>query len=407
MPGTSLRTGSFRLSALLLLLASAQAAAETPLHELVQAALSRNPGSELPAAQAAMADALQQRADLPLAGPPTVNLRYQTDQPGSANGYREWEGGVEMPLWLSGQAGSFANEAARYRGVAAAMSVEHEWQTAGEVRLRLWSAALGEAAKTQAQAARDVAQGLAREVRKRVEAGELPRSDLLLAEKDLRLREYELLQADSQSRQAAAVLQRYTGSALSDVSFEETLAQSGPDMQQHPRLHLLKQLVAKARVHRDRVSKNLGDGPSLWLGGKTARDTFAGNYASSVGIEVSVPMGGRTFKATELAEAENALTEARVALMKGVFAVEDELAQARIELDGASVAIGKTRQGLLLAEESLRLSRRAFDLGETGLTPLLRAQNDAIRARNDHDQSQLLHARAIARVNQALGVLPK
>ena len=207
MPRSSPPTRTLRLLPLLLCLATLQAGAGNALPDLVRAALARNPGSELATAQHSVAEALQQRADLPLAGAPSVNLRYQTDQLGSGNGYREWEGGVEMPLWLPGQASSFAVEAERYRGLAKAMAAEREWRVAGQVRLRLWNAALADAEKSQAQAARDVAQKLVRDVRQRVEAGELPRSDLLLAEKDLLLRETELLQADSRAQQAAKVFQ--------------------------------------------------------------------------------------------------------------------------------------------------------------------------------------------------------
>jgi outer membrane protein TolC len=407
MPRSSPPTRIRRLLPLLLCLAAAQAGAGDSLPALVQAALARNPGTELAAAEQSVAVALQQRADLPLAGAPSVNLRYQTDQLGSGDGYREWEGGVEMPLWLPGQAGSFATEAERHRGLAMAMAAEREWRIAGEVRSRLWAAALAEAEKSQAEAGRDVAESLVQDVRQRVEAGELPRSDQLLAEKDLLLRETALLQSDSRAQQAEKVFERYTGVAFSGSPSPETPVTGEAELQGHPRLRLLEQRAARARAHRDRVAANLNAGPSLWLGGKTARDTGADNYASAVGVEISVPFGGRSFNAAELAAAEQVLTEALTIQMQGSLDVEDELAQARIALDGSRAAIDKTRRSLDLAEESLRLSRRAFELGETGLIDLLRAQNDALQARNDHELSRLRHGQAIARLNQALGVLPQ
>lgn len=396
-----------RLLPLLISLAVVPAGAATNLPELVKAASARNPGSGLAEARQALADALQRRADLPLADVPSINLRYQTDQPGSGNGYREWEGGVEMPLWLPGQASSFAIEAEGHRGVASTMDKERRWRIAGEVRTRLWAAALAEAEHGQALAARDTAQQLVEDVRQRVQAGELPRSDLLLAEKDLLLREQAVLHADSRARQAAKHFEQYTGVSFSEASPLQAARPAEADLRAHPRLLLLEREAAQARAHRDRVAKNLTAGPSLWLGGKTARDNRPGSYDSSVGIEISVPFGGESFNAPALAEAEQTLTRALTALSRARLELEDELAQARIALESAQAAIAKTRRSQDLAEESLNLGRRAFELGETGLIDLLRAQNDALRARNEHELSRLRHAQAIARLNQALGVIPQ
>jgi len=392
---------------LLLSLSTAQSSASTSLPELVEMTAARNPGGDMTVAREALADALQQRADLPLADAPSVNLRYQTDRLGSDNGYREWEGGIEMPLWLPGQADSFAIEADRHRSVASAMSSERVWQIAGEVRSRLWAAASAEVEQLQARSARDAAQKLVEDVRQRMQAGELPRSDLLLAEKELLLRDQVVLEADAQARQAAQRFESYTG-----VTFSKTLALQGniprqTDLETHPKLRLLEQQVSQARAHRDRIMKTLRSGPSLWLGGKTARDTRPGSYESSVGIEINVPLGEETFNAPQLAEAEQALTETLTKLSRIRLELEDELSQAQIAFDSTSAAIDKTRRSQELAEESLRLGRRAFELGETGLIDLLRAQNDALRARNTHELSRLRHAQAIARLNQALGVIPQ
>ena len=396
------------LCALLLCLTSTQLAAEASLQSLVQAALQRHPGSEMVQAQQGMADALQHRAEHPFAAPPRANLRYQTDQIGSDLGYREWEGGVEMPLWLPGQAGSFAREATQTRETADAYLRARTWEVSGEVRERLWTAALAASEQAQAEAARDVAKKLLLDVQRRVEAGELPRSDALLAEKDLLLREQALLQASNQATQAAGAFKHYTGFDFSAAAANEHSAQATDQLPaNHPYLNWLEQQLAQARAHRDRISKNLHEGPTVWLGGKRARSTTVDAYESSVGLELSMPFGGHAHHAPELAEAEIALTQAQTESMKARLQMQEQLLQANLNLQNSATVIDKTQQRLELAEQSLRLSRRAFDLGETSLLQLLQAQADAINARNDHELSRLQHGQAIARLNQALGVLPQ
>ena len=59
-----------------------------------------------------------------------------------------------------------------------------------------------------------------------------------------------------------------------------------------------------------------------------------------------------------------------------------------------------------LSAENLRLSEKAFSLGESDLATLLRIRAAAFDAEAFLDRQRVARAAAISRLNQALGVLP-
>lgn len=397
------------LGMLLALLCGSSAAqpATHSLSELLQAAVEHNPGAELVVAERDIAAALRRKADQVLADAPSANLKYQTDRIGSGLGYREWEGGVQLPLWLPGQANSYANEAERQLAVSEAMQATRLLDLAGEVRERLWSAALAHSEVENTQSARDSAQHLYADVQRRVAAGELPRSDSLLAEKALLQRDEDLQLAQNRYAQASQAFIRYTSLEPPATPLAEAVPATDELDPQHPRLQLLQREVARARAHRDRISKLQVGNPDLWLGARKSRGLAGEDYASAIGVELSMPFGTSGHRAPELAEAEAALTRAQVEHSRTRLQLQEALNQAALEYDSVRTALAQTERRRSLSDRSLNLSQRAFELGEIDLIRLLQAQNDALTARHDQQLRQLQFGQAIARLNQAAGVIPQ
>ena len=407
---TQRNTGRRRsgLGALLLLLAASPVAlAQVSLADAVSAAFARHPEASLAEARRELGQALGTRANQPLAGDPVFNLKYQTDALGSDNGYREWEGGVALPLWWPGQRSTRHREAERTLASADALARAKKLEVAGEVRERLWGLALARSAQKEAQLAYDSAKELERDINRRVEAGELPRSDLLLAKKETLGREDDLRQASNRARQAEELFKRYTG--LEEVSAvqAETLTDSLELSEQHPLLNLASIDAERSRAHRDRVATDRRAGSSLWVGGKSTRDLSGGSYDSAVGLEIAIPLGTRAHAAPALAQAEEALTEALARQNRARRELQEALAAARLERQRTEEALERAARRQSLADESLRLSRRAFELGETDLVRLLQARSDALAAHHDLEVRRLEVCQAVARLNQILGVIPR
>lgn len=386
---------------------SFRAQADPSLAEMVSAATALNPGLELAGAERHTAEALRRKSRQLLADPLRANLKHQTDAIGSELGYREWEGGVDLPLWRPGQANSYAREAAHAQEGADALHDSKWLEIAGEVRERLWAAAIARSEAEQAQAAHQVAEGLFSDVRRRVSAGELPRSDQLLAEKEYLLRQETMQQASHRADLAAQLFSRYTGFAPPPQPATEKRHPDSRIGEGHPKLRLALRTVERAQARRDRIGVERKGSPNLWLGAKRSKAEAGADYDSAVGVEVSLPLGSGPHAAVELSEAEAAFTQAQVELRALSLVLQDDLTRARMELERAATAVEQTQRRLTLADESLKLGRRAFDLGESDLVRLLQAQADALSARHDHQVRRLEYGLALARLNQALGVIPQ
>ena len=386
---------------------TAPALASPSLAQMLEAALSRNPGIELADAERSIGDALRRKSEQPFAGDPAANVKYQSDALGSDHGYREWEGGIEMPLWLPGQADSYAREATRTDQVSDVLRSAKRLEIAGEVRDRLWSAEIARGEAVQAEAGVTAAKELYADVQRRVDAGELPRTDLLLAEKAVLEREEIALLAQTRFEQAQQSFSYYTGLDLPAPPREEALHREKTLNPEHPLLLLSRGRVDQARARRERVNAERHAGPSLWLGGKTTKAVAGSEYESSVGVEISMPFGTGAHAAPALAEAESSLTQAQVDDAGARLELEDRLAEALFDLARAETAITQAGRRNRLADESLTLNKRAFSLGETDLIHLLQAQADALAARHDLEIRRLERAHAIARLNQAQGVIPR
>ncbi len=391
----------------MLVLAAPTAPAAVSLSDAVAAAFSNHPEQRLAEARRNLGHALDERASQPFAGDPAFNLKYQTDAVGSGNGYREWEGGVELPLWWYEQASIQRQEAERTFDSANALDRAKELEVAGEVRERLWALALARSAQTEARLAFDSAKGLENDIARRAEAGELPRTDLLLAQKEVLGREDEMRQASIRVEEAEQSFKHYSG--LDDVPAltPETLPDPRTLTDQHPALVLASTEVDRARAHRNRIASERRANPNLWVGAKSTRAVSGADYDSAIGLEITVPFGSKAHAAPALAAAEAGLTESVASHERLRRELQEMLTNATLEHKRTTAALEQALRRQVIAEESLRLSRRAFDLGETDLVRLLQARVDALAARQAVETRRLEVGRSVARLNQALGVIPQ
>jgi cobalt-zinc-cadmium efflux system outer membrane protein len=82
------------------------------------------------------------------------------------------------------------------------------------------------------------------------------------------------------------------------------------------------------------------------------------------------------------------------------------LEEAQQALESAQAQLGVAQEQNALAQENLRLAQIAFDRGETDLVGLLRVQGLAFAAERQEKELSIMRQQAVARYNQALGVLP-
>jgi len=380
-------------------------AADLSLHDLLEQVLDQYPGYEQIEPRLNEAARLGNKADSLISGSPSIEVGYRTGEVGNNANLREYEAGLNLPLWRWGQRSAsrvLADESSRE---ARGFSLALRWQLAGALREALWRIELGEARRAEALRSKEISADLERAVRRRVELGDLPRSDLLQAEQDLLTSELRVVEMSSAYRGSVGAYEVLTGLETLPGNLDEPLSEKKRVSEDHPLLALSRARLDRARAEFELARETGSDTPSLFVGTISERGGDDESFEDSVGIALSYPIGGRHLRA-EVATERVRLAEERAehrSVRKNLEAAYREaltnLDRRRSELD-----LAKTRDEL--AARHLEMTRAAFDLGDIDLMDFLRIKNIAVDARTAAREKDVLWRKAIADFNQAVGELP-
>jgi cobalt-zinc-cadmium efflux system outer membrane protein len=119
-----------------------------------------------------------------------------------------------------------------------------------------------------------------------------------------------------------------------------------------------------------------------------------------------LPFGTDARNAPRIAAANAELIEAHAAFGLERARIAAEIEAARRELEQTRVVVQFAETRFTLAADTQRLLAKAFRLGELDLVSRLRAESERFESELNFTRAKLDAARAVARLNQALGVLP-
>ncbi len=344
--------------------------------------------------------------------PGSVSISSRNDSLNRNLGRQEYEVELATPLWLPGQKAAREAEATSRIDEASAKRAALRLELAGELRAAWWMLAAARNAKALAARRLDTARALESDVRRRYTVGELSRIDANLAQSELHAAGAELIETEVTLLQAEQALRTLTGTAVpEDMAAEAptTIRTSGGTLampETHPSLMAAAAAARSARARVTVADESRRTAPELALRVVRERSDFAEPYANTVGIRLKIPFssGAQVRRATSAAQAEADQADAEMVR-----------AQTRIQLEAerAERALGSSERQFLMAQErrqlsaeNLRLSEKAFSLGESDLATLLRIRAAAFDAEALLDRQRVARAAAISRLNQALGVLP-
>ena len=390
---------------LFLALALAQTAQAASLRELLDRAWANNPQAQTLEAKRAESTAQSLAADSLLPGAPAVVLSHRSDQLQRNNGQRESYVGVALPLWLPGQRDARQHQAATDKAALEATINAQRLKLAGELRETLW-----QLKRATAQSAIDIertqtARLLAEDVAKRVQAGELAKTDLNLAQNEWRSAQATLLQNRSALLQAQQALATVAGTSDLPEDSTET-AQDKPLQDHHPLLEEARQAIAAAQAQVRVVSESRRDQPELELGTFRDRGNLGENYNNSIELKLRIPFATAARNQPLMTAAQTALTRAQSEYTRTRLTLEYQQQQAQQVLLTADQLLDLARQQRNAAQENFSLTQKAFTLGEAALFTLLRTRTSAFDAEQNFQQQEIAQALARARLNQAQGVLP-
>jgi cobalt-zinc-cadmium efflux system outer membrane protein len=373
---------------------------------VVEQTWQRNPGLQVFQARLEQADALRTQADSVFAADPAFSLRHNNSGLGSRNGLSEWEWGLEMPIWLPGQRTARRRVAEQDRQGVAASEQALRLAIAGTVREALWQIALLRNRATLAHREWQTARQLEQDVARRVRLGDLPESDLVLAQQETLTRQDDYRSAAADLRQQFDRYRSLTGLDSIPADYKETESRQTGIGNRHPALAETMAQVDALQARLGQARHERRGNPTLTLGTRHERALSGEDYESSVGVIVRVPLGLSSQSAPGLATAGLELARAQQQ--------RDELKrQLGIGLQQATQTLQTTRAALQLAQRqnrlagrNLELARKSFALGESDLFTLLRIQTQAFNAEQNLQRREIELQFDIASYNQALGVLP-
>jgi len=338
-------------------------------------------------------------------GTPRVGIAQRTDRWNDDLGNEESEIGVSVPLWLPGQksarlAVAEADGDENQRSIAATRLA-----VAGELRAALWSLYLAQSEAAVAGERVEAAVKLETDVARRVKVGEIARSDLLLVKQETSSARAAAAEAKSRVLRNTQRYRVLTGSdRLPDNPQEPVMVAATDDL--HPRLAAGQAIAERARAGMKLAQESRRDAPSIGVQYRRERDASGAIPRDSVGFAITIPFAGEVRNAPLIASANTALIQADAQYQRLLAEVDAEVKEAEAQLESTRIGAELAFDREQAAAERLTLMRRAFELGETSLVELLRAQTQATEASIELGRSRARLSAAQANLNQARGITP-
>jgi outer membrane protein, heavy metal efflux system len=339
-----------------------------------------------------------------IAGSPALGLSQRSGQWTNQSGNRETEVSVSAPVWLPGQRAARSSLAQASADDLEAQLLHLRLTVAGEVRERAWAVAAAREAFTEAEHHEHHLQMLAEEVMRRVKAGDLARTDGMLAQQEVLAARNSVATAQAKLQDALMRFRLLTG--LPEIPEMEPEILGKTAIEPHPRLAAARTALQKSQSSMQLANSIRAEPPTVGLSMRREQDTRAGDPVRSVGIAVQIPIGtaarNRPLEAAARTQVETASAEAAQAEL----AIQADIDLARQQVETAGTGLQAATSRVELAKQHTELIEKAFRLGERGLAELLRSQLQLHEAQVAERQQKVAVGLAHAKLNQALGILP-
>lgn len=375
------------------------------LAEVIDSTLEKYPDVSWLKALEEEAEALRKRSESWTAGASQAGLHFQEATSGTLHYI---DATVQVPLWNPGQ-----RDAERETGEKAEISAQRQTDAiklriAGLVRAALWDMELQKIRYEQAQSEVDIFEQLLAKVKRRVELGDLPRADELLAQTEFLQKRAALTLAEAELMHARKRYSSITQSTKIPGSYQENLVELKEIQQNHPALVAINSRIERKQAEL-RAIKLTGSGQTnltVGINSDNMTNDPRSNKTESFNIGVTVPFGGSAHIQPQIAAINvelNKLFAEREQLYRDLeqlhHEAEHNLEVNRVELDIAN----ELKQ---VAEEHLKMTQLSFSAGEIYLMDLLKIQSRTQQAILNAKERAVMLQRDQAFYNQTVGVTP-
>jgi cobalt-zinc-cadmium efflux system outer membrane protein len=376
------------------------------LAKVIDLTLEKFPDTAWIAAQEAEAAAILERSKSWTAGAARAGLAYQEATSGTLHYV---DATVQVPLWNLGQRDAERSLADRTQAGAESQSQAVRLRVAGLVRTALWDMELQQVRYQQALSEVDTYEQLFDKIRRRVELGDLPQSDLLLAQTELLQKRSALTQAEAELMHARKRYASITQTTRIPAVFSENLVELDEIQKNHPALAALNGQIERKKAQIEAMKLTGSGQPDLMLGINSDRPSDndeRSNNTESFNIAVSVPFGGSAHLQPQIAALqveESRLVADYQQLYRDLELAHHE-AEHSLEVNKAELKIAEEMRQV--AEEHMRMMDISFSAGEIDLMDLLKVKARTQQAILNAKERSVILQRDIALYNQAVGVMP-
>ncbi|MGR8998701.1 MAG: TolC family protein [Gammaproteobacteria bacterium] len=350
------------------------------------------------------AAAIDERSKSWTAGASQANIGYQTIYNLKLN-YAS--AGVQVPLWNLGQRDAEHNLANQAETSAELQATAVKLRVAGLVRGALWAMALAKIRYEQAQAELGIYEKLLATIKRRVELGDLPRADELLAQTELLQKRSVFTMAEAELMHARKRYSTITQTTKVPSSYKENLVALKEIEQNHPALVAINSQIERKQAEINAI-KLVGSGQSHVVAGILSDEgkDERSNHAEFFNVGVIIPFGGSAHIQPRIAAVNvelNKLIAEREQLYRDLEQAHHE---AEHNLEVNRVELGTANEQKKVSEELLNMTQLAFSVGEINLLDLLKIESRAQQAILNAKERAVMLQRDKALYNQAVGVMP-
>jgi outer membrane protein TolC len=384
------------------------------LQEALEAAWERSVAARESDGRRQRAQAEGEVAKSSWAGPPALEISHRNDRLQGHAGQRELEVGVSVPLWLPGQRAATARTAQATSEQAQAAEQAERLHLAAEVREAAWLLSALAAETAQAAAHTLALRQLAEDVERRVRAGDLARADALAAQAEHLAAKAQQVETGLRLQAAQARWTLLTGLAtVPDLGLDlPGTASAGASeraellLEQHPQWVLAQNNSTLARQRLELLRLSNREAPELSLGLRQDTPGRGASSQGSLGVALRLPLATPARNRPLQAQASSELALAETQSQRLRKRLGSEWAQARAALLAEEARLQAETERARLLRQRAALIDKSFRAGETPLPDLLRALHAAAQADGAVARQTAAKGLALARLQQALGLLP-
>jgi len=395
---------SFFSLALAIIPISSQAEAQSEIKHILDHLVQTLPEKENAQAITQLMQANNKAANSWIAGDVDLTVRHENDTMTGNQGYQSWELGAAFPVWLPGQSDAKQQLSDNYRALKQAQYTRLELLASNKLRTLIWQLKKSKATLNYREKNHQQALILENLIQQRVDAGESPKMDLLMAQQSTLNAMKQLTLARQNVQMAQDAFSSWTGKQNAPKAFSETL--QNLDVNDHPTVTYLKALqsIENEKLQLTRYSQK--QNPYLYLGTKTDKSHQTSNNTMLV-AQITFPMGINKQSAIAISEQNQSKISADIALKQFIRQLGIDRKRTAIHLSQTQQTEQLAKTQLTLSIESVKLAKQAYQRGETSIQVLLQATQQLYDNELNYRISQLNTQASISAYNQTQGIILK